>query len=117
MTENDIQRQCVGWFRTQYPKCIIAHHRNEGTANPRQVNAWKSLGYVPGIADIECVFPGGRLLYIELKTPKGKVRDTQIAFSQKCEAIGIPYHVVRGLDEFITIVKEFANEEDRTDRG
>lgn len=43
-------------------------------------------------------------IFIEVKTPIGTQSPKQKSFEEHCRSMGIPYHVVRSLDEFKAIV-------------
>lgn len=65
----------------------------------------QSLGSYPGLPD-RVMHRNGRVEYLEIKKPKGKQSPAQFAFQEQCEADGIPYHVVRTVDDIIRIVEE-----------
>ncbi len=66
----------------------------------------QGLGAHPGIPDRN-IHVNGRVHYIEFKSPKGKLSEAQEAFKAQCEADGIPYHVIRSLDEAIELVNQW----------
>tara|TARA_Y100001938_G_C8092104_1_gene435660 strand:- start:3294 stop:3620 length:327 start_codon:yes stop_codon:yes gene_type:complete len=45
----------------------------------------------PGIPDL-LIFGRGIFFFVEVKTPKGKLRDSQVAFSEECAACDPPVH-------------------------
>ena len=65
----------------------------------------QSLGSYPGLPD-RVMHRNGRVEYIEVKREKGKLSSAQVVFQEQCHADGIPYHVVRNVDDIIRIVEE-----------
>lgn len=59
----------------------------------------------PGTPDIEVMLPGGRVAWLELKTPTGKARDTQKAWHARAARFGHVVHVVRSVDEAVAAVR------------
>jgi len=57
-----------------------------------------------GIADILGVIDG-HAVAIEVKTPKGKILQSQIAFSEKFRRSGGSYYVVRSFEDISELVK------------
>lgn len=53
----------------------------------------------PGLADICVVSDGGFMIFLEVKTPKGRQSADQKLFQKKCERIGCEYYVVRSVDD------------------
>ena len=51
-----------------------------------------------GIPDLLCM-RDGRVWFVEIKTPKGKLSPHQERFKMFCEYYGVPYYVVRSLEE------------------
>lgn len=51
-----------------------------------------------GMADI-MVFTNRGVIFLEVKTEKGKQRDTQIKFEQMCTTLGVQYTIVRSVKE------------------
>lgn len=69
--------EAVGWF-------VIRIHQ--------------SLGSTPGIADLVAM-GFGRTIWIEVKTPKGRLNDHQRLFQYGVEVSGGEYRVVRSLED------------------
>jgi len=46
----------------------------------------------------------GRVHYLEIKLPAGKMSDWQLAFQKQCEQDGIPYHIIRQLEDLDAII-------------
>lgn len=56
------------------------------------------LGSYPGLSDLVAV-RGGRVVHIEVKTPKGVQSEKQRRFQRKLEAAGGEYVLARGVED------------------
>lgn len=68
----------------------------------KKVFHWKvfqTLGATPGIPDIIGVLHGGRALFIEVKTAKGKLSEAQQNFIDNAERLGALAFVARGVND------------------
>ena len=97
--EEQIQREIIQYISAVIPRSLVFSVPN---AAPRTWGGRASNG-VPGLMkgapDLIAVMPGGRVLFIEVKTPKGSSSDDQFAFSGRCRALGQAYFVARSLDD------------------
>jgi hypothetical protein len=101
--EADLQRAVVQALRFALPKTAIIHHcANEVTeAGPRGAKRQAilvSTGVHAGFADL-MVICGGRILFLELKSLKGKLSPAQEAFRDAVLAQGFGWALVRSLDD------------------
>lgn len=92
------------WQHIQWrlnPACIAYHPANGGLRSKAAAARMKTMGVVPGVADLAFVMPDGRAAYIELKSPgrHGVQSVQQKAFEAKCIALGVPYLLTASLDE------------------
>ncbi len=122
--ESNLQQQCVAWFRAQYPQyaMLLTHVPNEGNGNRVSGAIHKAEGTVAGVPDLLLFLPSWypekgkddatvwclvHGLGIEMKSEKGKVRQSQKDFKKMFEAAGYRYEIVRSLDEFKTLIKSY----------
>ena len=109
--EDDLQMQCVTWFRLQFPKFarLLHHSPNGGRRNAREGARFKKMGVQPGFPDLVLLVAanGYHALMLELKTRTGRQQDTQKEYQQLVEAQGYKYVVIRSLEHFITEVKRY----------
>lgn len=56
-------------------------------------------GLLPGIPDLCIVERGGRAMFLEVKAEDGEVSPAQSAVLTRMHGLGIPYAVVRGIDD------------------
>ena len=127
--ESKLQQACVSWFRAQYPQyaMLLVHPINEGsghaTIDRRRQGIHKAEGAVAGVPDLllfmssaDKVFDDdgfllGYIIYhglgIEFKTPKGKQSQAQKDFEKMFTAAQYKYVVIRSLEEFKKLIKEW----------
>jgi hypothetical protein len=63
-------------------------------------------GVPTGWPDLTCCLPGGRFLGIEVKAPKGKQSDDQLAMQAQIENKGGLYIVARSLDDVLNALRK-----------
>lgn len=110
LTEHGIQVACVNWFKTTHPKWIILAIPNAAHRSPHLGRMMKDEGLLPGSPDLVIFAPGGKVLFVEMKTKTGRLQDTQKSFQLKAKSLGYTYIVCRSLDEFIHCVNAWENE-------
>ena len=101
--EADLQRAVVTALRFALTKGTIIHHcANEVTeAGPRGAKRQAILvgmGVHPGFADL-IILCDGKVLFLELKSLKGRLSPAQEAFRDAVLAQGFGWALVRSLDE------------------
>ncbi len=101
--EADLQRAVVVALRFALPKGAIIHHcANEVTeAGPRGAKRQAILvgmGVHSGFADL-VILCDGRVLFLELKSLKGRLSPAQEAFRDAVLAQGFGWALVRSLDD------------------
>lgn len=104
-TEDQIQRQLLGWLKAVCPRAIVfavpnGEHRSKITAS-----RLKGQGVLPGAPDL-VIAHDGVIAFVEVKRPKGRQSPAQIAFQEKCAEHLLPYGVVRGEGD----LREFLND-------
>lgn len=113
--EHRIQSACVRWFRLQYPK--MKHNLfsvpNGGKRDAVTGAKLKEEGALAGVTDLILLksnrFYGA--LLIEMKTPKGSQSDSQKEWESKITQDGYKYVIIRSLDEFRKVVKQYLSDE------
>ena len=101
--EADLQRAVIVALRFVLPKGAVVHHcANEVTeAGPRGAKRQAILvgmGVHPGFADL-IVLCDGRVLFLELKSLKGRLSPAQEGFRDAVLALGFGWALVRSLDD------------------
>lgn len=74
------------------------HVPNGGWRSFTEAKRLKNMGVMAGLPDIE-VISGGRAIWIELKTPGGRVSDAQVHCHQRLQQARCPVSVCRSVEE------------------
>jgi hypothetical protein len=101
--EAEIQRAIVAALRLVLPPGSIVHHSGHeqrgGDARAKLAQAiGVGMGVHPGFSDL-VVVSEGRVAFLEVKTAKGRLSDDQEAFRDTVRAQGLPYAVVRSIND------------------
>lgn len=111
VSEDDIQADCVFWFKMQYRSYadLIHHSTNEGKRSFAQGKRAVALGMQKGYPDlfIAVARGGWHGYFIEMKTPKGKVRPEQRKMLEELENQGYKVDIIRGVLEFVKKVSAY----------
>lgn len=124
MQESYLQQECVQWFKFQFPKYaqVLIHVPNEGKRNTKMVRTkygmkvvcsggarLKAEGMVAGVADLLLLTPNNEYgsLAIEMKTPTGRLSDSQKAWREEFEKAGNKYVVCRTFEQFMCEVVDY----------
>lgn len=109
--EDDLQMQCVRWFRLQYPQLarLLHHSPNGGRRDAREGARFKQMGTQAGFPDLILLVAsqGYHALLLELKTRTGRQQDSQKEYQQLAEAQGYRYVVIRSLEAFMDEVSTY----------
>jgi hypothetical protein len=97
--EADLQRAVV----SALPRTAIIHHSANEVTEPgprgaRRQAILTGMGVHPGFADL-MVLCDGRVLFLELKSPKGRLSPAQEAFRDAVLPQGFGWALVRSLDD------------------
>jgi len=108
--EADTQRAIVTALRIVLPRSAIVHHcANEVTeAGPRGARRQAILvgmGVHAGFADL-IVLSEERVLFLEVKSAKGRLRPTQIEFRDAVCAQGFGSALVRSVDDALGALRD-----------
>lgn len=111
VSEHDIQKACIEWFRLKYPKYLIYAIPNGGQRNKIVAAKLKAEGVLSGIPDlhIPVAKQGFHGLYIEMKAGKNKARENQISVMQKLSNEGFRCEVCWTADQFRAVVDNYFN--------
>lgn len=126
--EASLQIQCVRWFQLQFPAFarLLYHPKNEAVASSRRVAIDAAAGVVPGVPDLILALPA---IFPESSNPCGDVitassfsmslgielkyghtnnqSPAQREFQAYYEAAQHRYALVRSIDEFINVVRDY----------
>ena len=101
--EADLQRSVVTALKFALPKTAIIHHCANEVTEPGPRGAKRQailvgMGVHPGFADL-IVLCEGRVLFLELKSLKGRLSPEQEAFRDTVLAQGFGWALVRSVDD------------------
>jgi hypothetical protein len=115
--ESKLQVAAVKWLRYMYPRVRVFSVPNGGTRQKREAAILKAEGALAGVSDLFLAAPRGQWagLFIEIKTEKGTLQDTQKEFLEYSDRVGYAVAVVRSLDDFMELVTAYLNEEYKRD--
>ena len=63
--------------------------------------------HITGLPDRLCLFPGGRILFVELKTTDKKPRKIQLFMHRKIRALGFRVEVVDTSEQIERLIREY----------
>ena len=102
--ESHTQKNCVTWFRLQYPKIgkLLFAIPNGGFRNTREAGIMKGEGVTAGISDLILLYPSNGLasLCIEFKSESGRQSPAQKEWQELIERNGSRYIICHTFDEF-----------------
>jgi hypothetical protein len=109
--EADLQRSVVQAMRFALPRTAIIHHCANEVTEPGPRGAKRQaiiggMGVHAGFADL-MVICDGRVLFLELKVPKGRLRPDQEAFRDTVLAQGFGWALVRSLDDALGALADY----------
>ncbi len=101
--EADLQRSVVTALKFALPKTAIIHHCANEVTEPGPRGAKRQailvgMGVHPGFADL-MVLCDSRVLFLELKSLKGRLSPNQEAFRDTVLAQGFGWALVRSVDD------------------
>ena len=108
--EADAQRAIVQALRFALPRDAIIHHcANEvteaGSRGQIRQSILVGMGVYAGFADL-IVISGGRVLFLEVKSPSGRLRKSQEVFRDTVCAQGFGWALVRSVDDALAALAD-----------
>ena len=107
--EHSTQVACVRWFRYAYPDRLIFAIPNGGARSAITGARLRDEGVTAGVPDLFICVPCGEFLglFVEMKTPPGKMSASQKQVVMQIEREGYKFAVCRSFDEFRQIVTDY----------
>ena len=96
--ETPVHIAIVEYLRAVLPGALVIHIPNGGKRGKREAAELKRMGVVAGVPDLVILLNGGAVLFLEVKSKKGKLSPDQEAFAQFCDG-DFPFRVVRSVDD------------------
>ena len=113
ISEDNLQAQCVEWFRIAYPKHVWSLYAipNSGKRSIITAKNMKRTGQLPGVWDLHLCVPNNDWcgLYIEMKVGHNKLTDNQIAFADANQA-HYKFVVCYTFEEFMEAINIYLNQ-------
>lgn len=104
--EEGIQAACIKWFRLAFHRYIAFSVPNGGLRNKLEAINMKRAGALAGVSDLILVADHS-VLFVEMKTEKGKQSEYQKKFQADVERLGFEYKICRSLQDFQITVEHW----------
>lgn len=72
--------------------------------------AVKLLSSITGLPDRLVLMPGGRIWFVELKSPGKKLRLLQVVWRNRLEKLGFKYYVIDSKKSYLCFLNELASD-------
>lgn len=106
-SEEQVQRALAEYLAWNLKPGVCWTHMPSGGMRDRVAGAkLKAMGHHAGWPDLQFVYCG-TILFLELKTDRGRVSDAQLAVHQALRAQGVTVRVAAGLDDALAIIDEW----------
>lgn len=106
MNELQLQAEIFKWHWNNHPKERgLLFHVNNKARNRIEGNKFKAMGVIPGVSDLIYLRPGGKPIFIELKTDEGSQSPAQKDWQKAVQGVGYDYRICRDLETFKTYIK------------
>jgi hypothetical protein len=113
--EDRLQEAVCIYLKAQYPQTVFYSIPNGSNKTRHEQHLFKATGLTPGVPDLCIAKPaygfGGKTLYhglyIELKTPKGRLSPAQKEMILRLETNGYLVEVCRSLDEAMAVIDKY----------
>ena len=96
LPEAKLQIAAVEWLKEKMPELVVIATHNESAW--KRVNFFKKMGMLPGASDL-IIIGLEQVIFVEFKSPTGRLSKDQIAFKMKVESLGHTYLVIRYLSD------------------
>ena len=108
MKESDIQIDVVNWLKSKQSDYRMRFFSipNEGQRKVWFLNKLVRMGLKSGVPDLVIEFPQGRMVYLEIKTQKGKLSETQQNWLKVSNVFKTPHYIIKGsLDANLSVLE------------
>lgn len=100
--ESLLSRVCIAWLESI--ESPIGFYRTQSGGIP--IRGRFAPNPFVGISDLLIGLPGGRLVFVELKTKPGSMSESQHRFAEHWFSLGFPYFVVRSPEAFEALIRQ-----------
>lgn len=103
--ESVIQAQIVSALSLMGIFVFMVPNDAAGKITPAKAGRLKAMGLRAGISDLVLVGKDGRAHFLEVKTEKGKLSESQKRFCDYCQSMGWHYAIARSVDHAMLSAK------------
>lgn len=114
VAEKEIQSAIEDLLKIMEKRGVLAYQKNNSGALRTErytKGGSKKTSYIrfgkKGASDFLVYIKGGLTLHVEVKSLTGYQSADQVAFMNKMNALGHPYHIVRSVDEFRRVLSVY----------
>ena len=110
ITEAEIEMQILAYLRSagvfafSVPNELLGKSQRSG--GMARMIKFRNMGLTSGVADLICLLPGGRVFFLEVKTPTGRQSENQKAFESRVTGLGFDYHIARSIEDARKIMED-----------
>lgn len=99
-SENDIEKAITRYLSYALPENSVSFHTMGGgyKLSVYELGKLKAAGYIAGIPD-RCIIWRGNAYFLECKSARGVLTESQRAMFPRIEAAGCPIAIVRSVDD------------------
>lgn len=97
--EDAVQAAVIGYIRRCVPLAMVWSTPNEGRRTVAERGRLLRLGLLAGVADLTVLLPGPMVIFLECKSPTGRVSEAQDAFAAGVTARGAHWACVRSIED------------------
>lgn len=108
-SEHNEQVMLINWFKMQYKQYIIFAIPNGGNRNVFEAKKLKDEGVLAGIPDLQ-IIADNKVIFVEMKTRKGKLSKVQKDLIPKIRKLGIDVIIGYGFEDAKNKILEVLSE-------
>jgi len=105
--ESDLQIAIVRYLRTSNIPVFSVPNEASGRVNSKRglsrISRLKAMGMTPGAPDLVAFF-NGRVIFLELKAPRGRLSEHQKEMQALCAEHMVMYYVIRSIDDLLEAI-------------
>ncbi len=81
---------------------------NEAKRSMALASRLKAMGMRSGVSDLVVLLPGGKAVFMEVKTATGKQSENQKRFQARVESLGFAYCIARSQQDALSFLRGLA---------
>ena len=98
MKESDIQEEICDYLDEKKKTYLFRYFSvpNEGKRKVWYLHKLVRMGLKAGVPDLVLEFPQGKMVYLEIKTDKGRLSESQKIWQNISKILNTPHYVIKG---------------------